>query len=299
MRPAMPGSRTVPGRTIDQRVPAETDDLGAAGLGDGDLVEDVAQPVALGPAGVLAMVGGMTVVPARLGHQDGTAITPRDLGQDLAQRRSGGVRVVIDPDDIGEARRHEGVGRRELPLADPGDRVRGEEPDVGMVLFQNAAHGDGEAHRRLARHPAQHGIDRGFVDRAHPQRRVLARRFRDPPRMGHGIFGRIEVVQIPDHVHAGRLGGPDPGRGIVPPRQAIAGAGKAVLARDPVMLRHAITRQVPGRGQEVVTVPAQTAAFEPCEDRCHRKGPRTCGGRGRVGTTRRSQGASHRSSCLL
>ena len=95
--------------------------------------------------------------------------------------------------------------------------------------------------------------------------------------MGHGVFGRIEVVQVPHHLQAGRLGGLDPGRGIVTPGQAIAGAGEAVLARDPVMLGHAITRQVPGRGQEVVAVPSQAAAFEPREDRRHGMGPWACG----------------------
>lgn len=70
MTPAVAGLRRMPRRTIDNRIPANTNHVGPVEPGDIDLFADMPQPSALVQPGIAVVMDGMAIMPAGFRHQD-------------------------------------------------------------------------------------------------------------------------------------------------------------------------------------------------------------------------------------
>ena len=144
MAPALPRARPLPGRAVDDRIPAEAGYLGAHASGRRNLALHRPQPICLVEARMPPMVDRMAVVPTGLGDQDRLAVAPPGFEQRLEQARPRGMGVIVDADHIDPDRAHQTIRGGELPLADAGDRIGGQDAHVGMVLARHPRQADGE-----------------------------------------------------------------------------------------------------------------------------------------------------------
>jgi len=123
MAPAVAGLWSMPGRTIDNRVPAYANDIGPVEPGDVDLLADMPQSGAFVQPGITAVMDGVTIMPAGFRHHDRLAVAAPGRHQHLHQRRPRRMRIVVHPDNIDMNRRDDRVGRLELTVAHTGNRI--------------------------------------------------------------------------------------------------------------------------------------------------------------------------------
>jgi len=109
----------MPRRAVDDGIPAHPGYDSTMEHRDIDLLQHVPEPAALVEAGISAVVDRMSVVPTCLRYHDRLAVTFPCRKQDLHERRSGRMRVIVNPDDVHIHRGNDCVCRLELALPTP------------------------------------------------------------------------------------------------------------------------------------------------------------------------------------
>jgi hypothetical protein len=78
----------MPGRTIDDRVPAYSNDFGPVEPGDLDLLGEMPQPCTFVQPGIATVMDGVTIMPTSFRYHHRLAVAAPSRQQHLYERRS-------------------------------------------------------------------------------------------------------------------------------------------------------------------------------------------------------------------
>lgn len=264
----------MPGRTVDNGVPANADNRNPVGCGCVDLIQYVSQPGPLMQAGMPPMVDRMPIMPACLGYHYGLAVPTPCFHQDFCQGRPSRMRIIVYTHHIDVNSRHYGVGGLELSLTHSGDGIIGHDANVRVMITGHTGH----RHRHLDCFALGHfrdcWIKRWLVDRTEPKPlRTIDGKcfFGGKPCTADRVLVSVIMGQVPYRFDARVPCGQKPLGYVVTGNEAVAHRCHAMTADNAVMLSHPRLSGMLGRHQQIMTTAVDETTFKPGKDLAYKE----------------------------